>query len=193
MRLIEVEQGSEEWLKFREGKIGATAASSIIGLNPFKSAFELYKELMGITPRPPPRDCMLRGVELEPKARAKFENDYGIKMPPAVGQCEDKEWCIASFDGISFEENAILEIKCPGQKGIEKAKAGLVPDMYKAQMQHQLYVAEMDLCYYYVFDGEEGTCIEVRRDEKMIKWLVEEEERFYNAMVEMEPLYEWMQ
>ena len=105
---------------------------------------------------------MQRGMELEPKARAAYEEETGIVMEPAV--IIDGEYS-ASLDGITFEGDLTLEVKCP-MKGKDSetwqvVAAGKLPDHYYWQVQHQLLVSGANTADFYVFDGTEGLWTEV--------------------------------
>ena len=71
----------------------------------------------------------------------------------------------ASLDGLTFDGNLIVEIKCP-VKGAESVLwkavvAGEVPEHYGWQIEHQLMVSGAALAHLYVFDGSEGLLREI--------------------------------
>lgn len=49
---LNLKHGSSEWLYFRRTGIGGSDASAVLGLNPWKSNVELYKEKLGGEPKP---------------------------------------------------------------------------------------------------------------------------------------------
>lgn len=191
-KIIDLEQGTDNWRDFRDLHIGASECGTILGLNKYKTPYHQWKEKLGIVPKQFCNEAMQRGISLEPSARSKFEEESGILMPSMVIQSIEHEFMIASLDGINIDEKCIIEIKCPGIKTYQMAVEGKIPAVYTAQIQHQLSVSGFDLCYYYCFDGEDGVTIKVTRDQEMIDWIIEKEKEFYNSMVELEPLMEWM-
>lgn len=171
-------QGSSEWHALRKTKITATDAAVIIGLNPWKTPYQLYHEKKSNEPPPPANAAMQRGTELEPIAREKFILSTGIRMIPRV---VIKDWAMASLDGIS-DENEILEIKCSGDKVHAEALQGKVPSYYYPQLQHQMYVCDALKAYYFSFDGNDGISIEVQRDDEFIKTMIDAEYAFYQRL-----------
>jgi predicted phage-related endonuclease len=129
-------------------------------------------------------DRMKRGLELESIARELFTIQNGIEMFPRV---VINDWAMASLDGMSDCRQYILEIKCPGEKDHALALQGKVPEYYYPQLQHALYVTGVDSIFYYSFDGTDGVTLIVKRDEKYIEKMVEEERKFYDCIINKTP------
>lgn len=168
-------QGSSEWLALRKTKITATDANSIMGVNPWKTKEKLLLEKISDdeqiqTP------AMKRGLDLEPFARDLFSIKTGISVHPEV---IIKDWAMASLDGISDCGKYIVEIKCPGKKDHECALNGNVPEHYFPQLQHQMYVCNLDSLFYYSFDGFDGIIVDVHRDQEYIDKMIEKELDFF--------------
>jgi putative phage-type endonuclease len=180
MKLLNLKQGTKTWLDWRSTKVTASDSPIIMGMSPFKSYDELlnekYRRFATVaTPR------MQRGIDLEPIALREFEKETGLIMFPCVAEHENG-WMGASFDGMTIEGDAILEIKCPGKKDHSKALSGECPEHYFAQIQHQIYVADVSFSYYYSFDGVKGFCFEVKRDNDFIQIMLEKEFEFWNCL-----------
>ena len=154
MKLISLKQRSKEWLQWRSTRVCASDAPIIMGMSPFKTVDKLLQEKSKCF-ESTPNKYMLRGIELEAMALQEFEKETGLIMFPCIGEHEN-EWVAASFDGMTIEQDAIVEIKCPGKKDHFAAMNDIIPEKYKAQLQHQMYVAGVHLMYYYSFDGEKG-------------------------------------
>lgn len=191
MNLIELEQGSEQWLEFRKNKIGASDAPIIMSASPWCTPTQLWERKMGFIPEQAESYAMSEGKLLEPIARKECERIIGQKLNPIVGQHSERDWQIASLDGINLEHTYAVEIKCPGVEDHYKASQGNVPEKYKYQLQHQMAVAELDFIYYFSFDkvahnfGGSAPCnylIEVKRDQEMIDKMLEAELKFYECM-----------
>lgn len=179
-----LEQGTPEWLKLRKTKITATDASTIMGVNPWKTKEQLYKEKLSDENNTFTNEAMERGIELEPIARELFEIKTGIEMTPQIFV---KDWAMASLDGISFCGQYVLEIKCPGPRDHAIAVAGNIPDHYYPQLQHQMYVTNVQLAYYFSFDGADGVIVKVKRNEEYIEKMIEEELKFYQCLINKTP------
>lgn len=175
-------QGSDEWLAFRKSKIGASDAPPIMGVSPWRTPYQLWFEKVSTIVPTYKNSSMQRGLDLEERARNSFEEKTGIKVKADVKLHPKISYMIASLDGIDEQEKNIVEIKCPNRIDHEIAKSGLVPEKYIPQLQHQLEVCGLDMAYYFSFDGENGALVEVYRDEKYIKKMLEKEKEFYECM-----------
>ena len=147
MTVVDLNQRSEEWLKWRALGITATDIPVILGLSPYKTPWQLWAEKIG---RINPPDLsgnpnIQRGVKLEDEARQIAEARYGEILLPVCGECARWDVLRASFDGVD-SNNMPYEFKAPSKsvwdeletKGIESATFKL----YEAQVQTQLTVAE---------------------------------------------------
>jgi putative phage-type endonuclease len=182
--LYDLEQGTQDWLDLRKTKITATDAATILGINPWKTKIQLYHDKLSDAPPMQCNGAMRRGTELEPVARDLFMLKTGLRFEPRVLV---KDWAMASLDGLSLCGKYILEIKCPGEKTHAMAVAGKVPDYYYPQIQHQMYVANVQLAFYFSFDGFDGVTVEVKRDDKFIENMLIEEKKFYDCLMSKTP------
>jgi putative phage-type endonuclease len=189
---IDLEQNTEPWLQWRKTGIGGSESGSVMGVNPYCDAYELWQRKLGLLPEVQVNDAMQRGHDLEPVARQIFEIETGIKMPPACyEQLGTYSFLHASLDGISIDERLILEIKCPGLKTHSEALSGKIRPYYYSQIQHNLVTTGAELCYYFSYtdvdDVEPWKIIEVTRDEEYIARLIEREKRFWNCVLTETP------
>ncbi len=173
----------EEWLEYRRTKIGASDAPIILGISPWKTPYQLWKDkVFGC--EDVMNGAMRRGVDMEPLAREAFETLTGHCVMPKMIEHPTRTWQIATLDGINFDGDIIVEIKCPNKKVHALAKEGKLPDYYMAQVQHQISVAEVDFSYYYSFNGEEGHLVEVKRDDLFIARMIEKEREFWGLVID---------
>jgi putative phage-type endonuclease len=181
MKLINLKQGTRDWLQWRRTKITASDSSIILEMSPYKKPDQLLKEkLKGFETV---ANCwMRRGLDLEPIALREFERETGLVLFPCVGIHDMIDWMGASFDGMTIEGDAICEIKCPGKKDHSLALEGRIPNSYKAQIQHQIFVSGLDFSYYFSFDGHKGKVIEVKRDDDFIEIMIEKEREFWERL-----------
>lgn len=186
MQLVNLKQGSDEWLRFRRSHICASDAPVIMGMSPWKSPLELYEEKI-FSFEQESNLYMQRGKDLECVALEEFENMTGIQMFPMVAKNDSIDWLAASFDGVTLNKDAILEIKCPGKKDHETAMKGKIPPKYIAQLQHQIYVSDLSFTYYFSFDGQKGVILEVKKDDLFIEKMIEKEKEFWNCLKTLKP------
>ena len=189
MKVIPLTQNTPEWLEFRKGKIGASDASTILGENPYKTAYNLWEEMVGIK-QLVMTDAMVRGTLLEPEARGTYERMAGEEYFPIVAQSDEYEWMIASMDGMNSTYTKGVEIKCTGQKNHDIAKCGNVPGHYYAQLQHQMYVTGLQEIDYFSYRPEDDemtwAIVKVKRDDPYIKDMIIKEREFYNGFLNFE-------
>lgn len=187
MKYLYISQQTDEWLKIRQEKIGASDAPVIMLESPWKSPYKLWEEKMGFKSNNAKSFAMSRGIEMEPVARRAFEKTIGIKMQPNIILHSEYEWMMASLDGIDLDEKHIVEIKCAGAIDHALAQSGQVPRKYFPQLQHQLEVCRLNMVYYYSFDGQDGVILEVGRDQGYIDEMVKEEKAFWDGVQDWKP------
>lgn len=200
MNIIEsIEQGSQEWLELRLGKVTASKFKDVMtngrGNKPSATAktymIKLVAEILRGEPLPFfENDAMKWGTETEPQARAMYElkNDVEVKE---VAFVELNEFVGVSPDGL-VGEDGLLEIKCPNTETQIKRfldDVGL-PSDYEAQVQGQLWVTGRQWCDFVSFDPRidvEASYIQTRvyRDEEYIGKLEEKVSIFVEEMKSM--------
>ena len=186
MKVLDLKQNTPEWEAFRKDKIGASDAATILGISPWSTPYQLWMEKKGGEGKTKSA-AMQRGHDLEDEARTLFEKQTGIKTIPAVVQSTYNDFQIASLDGLCLQGETFVEIKVPNKEVMALAKEGKLPEHYMAQMQHQLFVADLQSAYYFVYDGRESHLVEVKRDVDFVEMLIEKEEAFYELMMGDEP------
>ena len=182
-KVIELEQGTQQWLNWRHLRIGASDAPTIMGENRFKSPDKLlHEKKLKVQIGTGLNEKMRKGTALEPKARSLYQKITKKAVQPICIQSHSYSWLIASLDGISNDYKSLVEIKC-GESAYRQAARGIVPDYYFGQLQHQLMVTGLNsLDYWCYWPGERGLLIQVERDNSYIKRLFKQEEEFYQSM-----------
>lgn len=201
MPIIQLEQGSPEWLSYRQRRIMATDTPVILGNNPWVTKFQRWEEKMGIRPGPIMNNAMKRGHELEPIAREKIQEILGIKFTPVVYESDTDPWMAASLDGLSECGKYIIEIKCPFKWHLHgNNDFHGVPRYYRDQMDHQCMcppgILANYFCTYFPEDTKEPlkiTKFEWKDEEfESIKFeIIDQGYEFYMQMCNFEPPIEW--
>jgi putative phage-type endonuclease len=175
MRLINIEQNSEEWIAFKLGKFSASSAADLLMDKKNKGYQKLIDRIIEerITGKPSEskwdgNQFTERGHEYEPEAR----NDYEFKNLVAiqqVGVVEFDEWTVCSPDGL-IDDDKIIQIKCPIFKTQrEYIKSNKIPTNYYKQMQFELFVTgRKENIFYSYHPALQPVQIPVFRDEEMI-------------------------
>ena len=152
MKIIDLKQGSPEWLEFRQTHLGASDISAITGTNPWRDSVMLWEEKTGLVERKPPNEAMAHGTETEPLAREAYMSDEGVLLSTPTCVSDMWETAIASLDGITSDLKKIVEFKCPmSDRLYEQALLGQIPPYYMDQIQWQLWVTKAETCDYVVF------------------------------------------
>lgn len=162
--IIQLAQGSPEWHAYRQSRRNASESAAVLGLSPWMTPYQLWLVKTGrcetrVT------QAMQRGTDLEPLARAAYEEQTGLIMQPLVLEAGGYS---ASLDGMTLAGDLVLEIKCPlrGTRSDlwQDVQSGQVPAYYGIQVQHQLMVSGADTAHLWVFDGDQGILHAIERD-----------------------------
>jgi len=170
----------QEWHKWRNAGLGASDAPTVMGVSPYKTRFQLWQEKIGEAKGFDGNWATQRGHDLEPKARAQYELEHNVSMPPAFIEHPVFPFIRASLDG--YGNNIVLEIKAPGTEDHSLAVAGKVPEKYYPQLQHQLLVTGASCAHYYSFDGERGALVQVAHDLEYQARLLKELQLFWDLV-----------
>ena len=178
MNIVQLVQGSPEWLAYRLSRRNASETAAVLGISPWTTPYQLWllktgRAVTTVT------SAMRHGTDTEPAARAAYEAQTGCVMQPLV--LEHKGY-IASLDGITFDHDLILEIKCPVRGSRSDlwtdVAAGTVPEHYVVQVQHQLMVSDAPMAHLWVFEGQRGLLHKIPRDEAVMQRIREGWEAF---------------
>jgi len=177
----------QAWLEWRRSGIGSSDAPIIMGVSPWRTPLELWEEKVFGYKEMKENPAMTRGKELEEVARRDFELLMDISLFPSNIVHEEHEWIRASLDGIDIDGKVMVEIKWPNREDHELAKNGNVPEKYTPQVQHQLFVKNLDGMFYYSCHGSDRQVVEVERNEDYIKEMMERHISFWDRVVKKTP------
>ena len=171
--ILRADAPREEWERVRGMGIGGSDCGSVLGLNPYKSAYTLAAEKIGMIP---PEDLsgnakVWFGTQLEPVVAARFETVTGKRVHKR-GTLQDPEhpYMLANIDRWVVGENAGLEIKTADYHMRDEwgdpddPNDIRVPDAYYCQVQHYLSVTGAD--YWYIAALIGGNDFRLKRIER---------------------------
>lgn len=146
----ELEQGSEEWLKVRLGKITGTRTKKVMQANNLGLVDELIAEI--VTEQVEEffvNEKMQRGTDLEPIARKEYEEETGLIVEQIGFLLSDKyKWLGFSPDGLINEKGIYrkgVEIKCPDtDTHVRYIRQNTLPNEYKYQV-HTAFIVNEDM------------------------------------------------
>lgn len=135
-------QGSPEWHEWRDGGIGGSDVSAILGISPYGMSRSALLRQKALRQRPLANFAMNRGSRLEPIIRGMYESlMLGSLFPPVCVQDGIYPWARVSLDGYSASLNRIAELKALKWEVHSSILAGIVPDCYDCQVQYQMFVS----------------------------------------------------
>jgi putative phage-type endonuclease len=176
-KLLDLVQGSKEWIDTRFNYITASNVSSILNKNPYKNASTYFQELVLREEKPYSsyqKGLFEHGHKVEEKARIWLENDRLIKYPAVVMVSESVVPLLCSLDGFNAEHNIMLEVKFVGSpKRFEEISAGVIPPHHMYQIQSCLLTSGAAICLYFVCNGERSFLQEILPDKEIFKEISE--------------------
>ena len=157
-----IEQGTQEWLMERCGKVTASKIADLMATT--KSGFAasranyaaqlIAERLTGCVAPSFTNAAMIHGTETEPEARRAYEffvdcdvQQVGFMPHPTIKMAG------ASPDGL-VGDNGLLELKCPNTAThIETLLSGSIPDKYIKQMMFQMACTGRQWCDFASYDN----------------------------------------
>lgn len=204
----------QEWLQLRLDSIGGSEASAILGLNKYRSKYELWGIKCGLyQPVEVLNERMLCGNVLERgifelakywqnDVETTIDNYYTLekqvnKIEPANYMLYHKEYpyISANLDGLIREDATypdrgpgVLECKTMGGWMFDQYEGGLPPYHY-IQLQHYLLVTGFSWGRLFVIvDSGKIFVYDFERDEDVIKQILEAEIDFWKLVSDAKPL-----
>jgi len=181
--LIEVEQGSADWLTMRNGCVTGSRVCDVVAKlkkgGPSAARTNYLMEvvcsrLTGLSPDNYVSPAMQWGIENEPFARAAYEMAQDVMVATAGFALHPKiKWFGASPDGL-IGDDGLLEIKCPTSAvHLGYVIGGQVPIDYMPQMLAEMACTERQWVDFVSYDPRMPANLQLfirrfHRDEKLI-------------------------
>jgi predicted phage-related endonuclease len=142
MEILNLQQGSAEWLAHRSTVKNASDAPAMLGESKYKTRSDLIKERATGIAQEVDRNLQRRfddGHKFEALARPIAERIIGDELYPVTGVNGEYG---ASFDGLTMDERFAYEHKTLNDDIRACTCAADLPLMYRIQMEQQLMVSE---------------------------------------------------
>lgn len=180
-----------EWLKERQCGIGGSDVGAILGVNKYKTPFEVYIEKTEpIEEVKEQFESAYWGDQLEEIVAKEFEKRTSkkVRRDRKHYKHEDYPFMVANIDRRVVGENAILECKTANQYLTNEWQEDEVPASYLLQVQHYLFVTGAEVGYIAVLiGGQKFIWKEVQRDEELIQMIIEAEKTFWKMVEDKTP------
>ena len=175
-----------EWLKHRQAGIGGSDASCIAGLNPWKSAIQLYMDKKEENPKEQKSLRMELGNRLEGLVAELFTEATGLKVRNVNGILKNDKYpfAIANIDRAIVGEKAFLECKTTNSYALKEWEEG-VPAHYEIQCLHYMAITGATHCYIAALIGNSDFIWhKIERDQETIDYLMQIEKDFWENNIE---------
>ena len=156
MKVLNLVQGSPEWLKVREEHFNASEAPSIFGESKYKSRTALMNEKKGVKEVISAHLQKLfdAGHQTEDQARELLEFETFETLNPIVCTLEVEGLpLLASLDGIFEDGKTVFEHKLWNETLAENVRNNVLEPTYYWQLEQQLLVAGAERALFVVSDG----------------------------------------
>ncbi|HDM8470996.1 TPA: YqaJ viral recombinase family protein [Listeria monocytogenes] len=176
-----------QWLLTRRQGIGGSDAGIIMGLNKFKTAFELWLDKTGqVLPDESAGEAAYWGNQMEEVVAKEFEKRTGKKVRRSnmMYQHPEHDFMLANVDRFIVGEDALLECKTASAYLAKEWESDEVPATYLVQIQHYLAVTGKSKAYVAVLiGGNKFIWKEIDRDEELINQIIAFELDFWETNV----------
>ena len=176
----------ESWLQYRKQGIGGSDAGAVCGLNPYRTAIQVYYDKTSDSTEDIDNEAMRQGRELEEYVARRFCEASGKKVRRANAMFYDEKnsFMLADVDRMIVGENAGLECKTASPYSEEKWRDDKVPLSYQLQCYHYMSVCNADAWYIAVLIyGRDFKYYKIERDDEVIENLIRIEKEFWNEYV----------
>lgn len=176
-----------EWLRSRQLGIGGSDAGAILGVNKWKTPFQVYLEKTEeINETNEQSEAAYWGTELEDLVAREFSKrtNKKVRRKNAILQNSEYPFMTANLDREIIGEKAFLECKTVNAFGGSDWDSDEIPDSYLVQVMHYLAVTGYSKAYIAVLiGGQKFVHREIDRDDELIKIIINSEMDFWNNHV----------
>ncbi|WP_198491819.1 YqaJ viral recombinase family nuclease [Listeria monocytogenes] len=176
-----------QWLLTRRQGIGGSDAGIIMGLNKYKTPFELWLDKTGqILPDESAGEAAYWGNQMEEVVAKEFEKRTGKKVRRSnmMYQHPEHDFMLANVDRFIVGEDALLECKTASAYLAKEWESDEVPATYLVQIQHYLAVTGKSKAYVAVLiGGNKFIWKEIERDEELINQIIAFELDFWETNI----------
>lgn len=179
-----------QWLELRRKGIGGSDIAAILGLSPFKTAYQVYREKRKEVEDWQGNESTDWGKRMEPAIRQWYSDTTGrdVRLPDKIMYHEKYPFMLASLDGFT-DDRRIVEIKTArsgklwGEPGTNE-----IPDYYAVQCHHYMIVTGYEVTDIPVsIGGGSPELYEVPADIEIAEMIIEAAAKFWERVVSGNP------
>ncbi|MCL8207254.1 MAG: YqaJ viral recombinase family protein [Actinomycetia bacterium] len=174
-----------DWLAARRQGLGGSDMAAIMGLNPYKTALDVFLEKIGEAPETPETEAMYWGSQLEDLIAREFARRTGYKVQRrrAMLRHPTIPYLLGNVDRIVVNHPdgpAVLECKTTHANRRGDWADGQAPVYYVVQLQHYLDLTGYRQGYLAVLiGGQEFRIVPVPRNDGLIAQMHDAAEAFW--------------
>lgn len=176
----------DEWLRWRRTGITGSDAAAIVGLDRYRSPFDVYADKLGLKQEQPDNEAMRQGRDLEEYVASRFCEQTGkkVRRRNAILQHPEHHWMLGNIDRWVVGENAGFEAKTTSVLNRAKFSQGEFPPNYYVQCVHYMAVTGAERWYLAVLVLNKAFHVfTIERDEAEVQALIEAEKDFWENHV----------
>lgn len=176
-----------QYLTERRKGIGGSDIGPIMGISPWKSAYQVYQEKRGEVPHWEGNDVTDWGLRLEPTLRQFYSDKTGrsVRVPDKILVHPAYPFMLASLDGMT-DDQRIVELKTARfAQGWGEVGSAEIPDYYATQCQWYLAVTGFKVADVVVSIGGAPACMyEIPEDKELQGMMIEAGKEFWARVQE---------
>ena len=182
--------GSAAWLEERRKGIGASDCSAVLGINPWRTPYQVYQEKRGELKGWEGDEQANWGLLMEPALRQFYSNQTGrpVRFADKIMFHKKHDFMLASLDGFT-DDGRIVELKTArSSKGWGEPGTNEIPDHYALQVHHQMIVTGFEVADVVVsIGGAPPELYEIAADKDLHEMIIEAAAAFWQRVVDGNP------
>lgn len=179
-----------QWLEERRKGIGGSDVAAILGLSPWKTPYQVYREKRKEVEDWQGNEATDWGKRMEPAIRQWYSDTTGrcVRLPDKILFNSQYPFMLASLDGFTDDPRGVEIKTARSGKGWGEPGTNEIPDYYFLQVQHYMVVTGFE-----VFDvpvsigGGSPELYEVPADKELQEMIIEAEAAFWQRVVDGNP------
>lgn len=182
------------WLRERRLGIGGSDIGAIVGVNPWKTALDVFLDKTGQAPVVEPNASMQLGTALEPFVVKNYEKETGLRCEEQIGMfhngvlCVNIDRIVDMGNGLTQKNGIVISERILEAKTSRHEWSDGVPNSYQCQVQWYMgafeSVKQTDVAVYYTGGQKDPFHIfPVMRDDDVFAFLKDKAEEFWNKYV----------
>lgn len=178
------------WLEERRKGIGGSDVAAIMGLSPWKTAYQVYREKRKEVEDWSGNELTDWGKRMEPAIRQWYSDQTGrdVRLPDKIMYHPQHPFMLASLDGFT-DDGRVVEIKTARNgKDWGEPETNQIPDYYAVQVHHYMTITGFQVADIPVsIAGSSPSLYVVEADKEISEMIIEACAKFWERVVSGNP------